>query len=330
MKEIVKQLTEGMQRLCAVANRVVAADGNVSRIETDLLLDDLRQLYDVALRLAGDGMPAAVPAAETGREMPDEEMLSSTLMAVKAAMALPVQEPEAPVDEEKAEPELPIVEVKPEPMAPVFELEPEPVAPVVEEVVTPQPTIEEIEDNGNSLLFDEIIVEEPQPAPSPEPEPVPVVAEPEPVVIIPEPEPEPEVVAPEPEPEPEPVAPEPEPEKPQSSLLDYLRHPVEETPTSRTLADSLGATAANAPLGGRLERKVDDLRTVININDKFTFMSELFHNRLKEYNDFVMKLNGIATRDEAMAYVAEVSAQYGWDESSLAVKSFREVFDKKF
>lgn len=314
MKELVKQLTEGMQRLCAVANRVVAADGNVSRIEKDLLLDDLRQLYDVALRLAGDELPAAAPvAAEPEKEMPDHEILSSTVMAVKAAMTVPTPEPEQPV------------------------AEPEPVK---------VPSVEEVEDNGNSLLFDEIIVPEPEPEPEPvmpepvafEPEPEPVAPEPEPEAEMPEPEPEvvmpepvviePEPVEPEPAPEPEPA--EPEPAKPQASLRDYLRLNTDDAPATRTLADSLGAARAASSLGGRLDHKVDDLRTVININDKFTFMSELFHNRLKEYNDFILKLNGITSRDEALAYVAEVSGQYGWDEGSMAVKSFYEVFDKKF
>ena len=54
MKKSVKELTEGMQRLCAIANRIVAHEGEVSRIERDLLLEDLRRLYEVALRLGNE------------------------------------------------------------------------------------------------------------------------------------------------------------------------------------------------------------------------------------------------------------------------------------
>ena len=46
-----KELTEGMQRLCAVANRVVAKQEKVSRIDVDLLLENLRHLYEVALKM---------------------------------------------------------------------------------------------------------------------------------------------------------------------------------------------------------------------------------------------------------------------------------------
>ena len=150
------------------------------------------------------------------------------------------------------------------------------------------------------------------------------------------------------DPEPEP-APAPEPEHhatagTQASLLDYLKRPAEEKPVVKTLGEKLGergeaagrnATAGTgAPstnLGEQLNsKKVSDLRTVININDKFSFMSELFHNNMKAYNDFILRLNAIDTRDEALMCVNEVSAQYKWDEASMAVQSFYKVFDKKF
>ena len=293
MKKGVKELTEGMQRLCAVANRVVSENGKVSRIEIDLLLDNLRSLYDTALRLA---------ESDSGK-WNDDALLNSTMMATRAAMSTEPEQKE------------PLPEPKPEPVpapAPIPEPEPEP-AP------EPQPVkvVEEIEDSENSLLFDEVVIEpEPEPIPEPAPEP------------LPEPEPVPEP-APEPAPEPEPVA-EPtlfeEPKPAQASLLDYLKHPVEETPAVRTIGDTLSGTAT-AP---SLERKVTDLRTVININDKFSFMNELFHGNLIAYNNFIMQLNDISARDEALRLVDQMKEQYKWSDDSLAVKSFRKIFDKKF
>ena len=272
MKDIIKDLTEGMQRLCAVANRIVAQDGRASRIETDLLMEDLRRLYDVALRLTGDELPQPEPSAVEEAEVephPEEKMMA--MMSTLAAMA-PAPEPE------------------PEPVpAPAPEPEPEPAR---------QPLMEDLEGNGNALLFDEIILEpEPAPAPVPEPEPAP---------------------APKPEPAPAPV----EKKGTQASLLDYLA-----APAARTLGESLGA---DRPQPGNLERKVDDLRTIININDKFSFMSELFKNNMRAYNDFIMHLNSLTDRAEALAHVEEVAQQYKWDESSAAVQSFWKIFDKKF
>lgn len=319
MKENIKELTEGMQRLCAIANRIVSHQGEVSQIEKDLLLDDLRQLYDVALRISGEGQAKkedlSVKDEESADivEEPDEEMLSSTVMATMAAMG---------VSEVKTEPvAVPAVEAEPEPApepAPELESEPEP-EPEVH--AAEMPKMEDLEANGNSLLFDEVIIE-PEPVVAPEPEPV----------VTPEPEPksEPELEI---EPAPE-VRSEPEPEHKagtQASLLDYLKRPVEEKPTVRTLGETLGEVeSGKKTVEEGLNKKVSDLRTVININDKFSFMSELFHNNMKAYNDFILRLNSIDTRDEALLCVNEVSAQNKWDENSLAVQSFYKVFDKKF
>ena len=107
MKDTVKELTEGMQRLCAVANRIVAQQGHVSRIEADLLLEDLRGLYDVALRLGGDALPEPAPAPtkveEEAEPQAEEKMMA--MMSTLAAMA-PAPEPE-PEPEKPEEPEVP-------------------------------------------------------------------------------------------------------------------------------------------------------------------------------------------------------------------------------
>ncbi len=315
MKNSIKELTEGMQRLCAVANRIVAANGEVARIEIDLLQDSLRHLYDTSFRLAEErGQKVATPKEEHASEspMPDAEMLSSTVMATMAAMtvATPVTPQEvvpAPEPIVAPEPEAKsVIEPVEEPaVEPIVEPAVEPVIePVVEPVVEPAPIprIEEIEANDNSLLFDEIVIE-----PEPEPEPTPT--------------PEPELAA------------EPRPAGSQASLLDYLKRPVEEQPTVRTLGDTLNAEAEqrqSTPLQQQLEKKVSDLRTVININDKFSFMNELFHSNMKAYNDFILRLNAIDNRDEALVAMNEVAAQYRWDDNSLAVKTFHSIFDKKF
>ena len=308
MKKHVKELTEGMQRLCAVANRIVAQQDKPSRIEVDLLLADLRNLYDIALQLGDDAVPeeprpapveapSTVELAET--PVKEEEHMMAMMSTMAALAPEPVEEP-APS---------PAVDVKPQPVEPQ---EPEP--PVAAEpeppvVAAPEmPAMEELEQNDNALLFDEVIIE-----PEPEPMPEPVASDQRPVASEPEQETLPFEA---PAIEPEPVA------GGQASLLDYLN----QTP-QRTLGESL---AEGRPQGNNLEKKIDDLRTAININDKFSFMSELFHNNMKAYNDFIMHLNAISDREEALAHMRDVAAQQKWDESSPAVQAFYKVFDKKF
>lgn len=76
--------------------------------------------------------------------------------------------------------------------------------------------------------------------------------------------------------------------------------------------------------------KVTDLRTIININDKFSFVGALFHNNMRAYTDFILRLNAIERREEAVAYISEVAQQYNWNMDSIEVKTFNKIFDRKF
>lgn len=301
MKKGLKELTEGMQRLCAVANRIVTDGEKTSRIEIDLLLDNLRNLYDTALQLADEGSAAN-----------EDDLMSSTMMATRAAMQ---PEPMTEVAVPKAEVE---TVAMPSMAATAVESsepaeEPEASPAIQPDEPAEEHMVEAFEGNENSLLFDEVIIE-PESAPIPEPEPAPI-SEPTPEPI---PEPEP---APIPEPEPEP-APAPHTTG-QASLLDYLR----EAPATRTLGESLGQNASSP---ANLERKVSDLRTVININDKFSFITELFHGNMRGYNDFIMQLSETNDREKALAILAQAAEMNKWDEEAAAVKAFRKVFEKKF
>ena len=124
-------------------------------------------------------------------------------------------------------------------------------------------------------------------------------------------------------------------EKPrEASLFDYLNlDRTSEQPKVRTIGDVLNQNARNVEqqLETRVNaKKVDDLRTVIAINDKFSFMSELFHNNIKGYNDFIMRLNEMSDREQALKYVEQVAEENKWKTDSPAVQNFYLAFDRKF
>ncbi|MBR1643762.1 MAG: hypothetical protein IJ684_00105 [Bacteroidales bacterium] len=119
----------------------------------------------------------------------------------------------------------------------------------------------------------------------------------------------------------------------QSSLFDLLNQTrtVAAAATAHVIGETISAVASDhKPDLVSRQHKISDLRTVININDKFSFMNELFHNNMKAYNDFILRLNAIRTRDEALAYTREVAQQYQWDNESVTVKTFYTLFDRKF
>ena len=131
----------------------------------------------------------------------------------------------------------------------------------------------------------------------------------------------------------EPAAPAAKVEK-EPSLFSYLQsNNPEGTPAKRTLADTLGQhgySMEDRLVSNAHNKKVEDLRQVIGINDKFSFMSELFGSNMKGYNDFILRLNAITDRQEAKSYVDEVAAQHNWNEGSVVVKTFWGYFDRKF
>ena len=299
MKDYTKELTEGMQHLCNVANRVVQS--HCTRIDVDLMLERLRGLYDVALEMAEEvkrmeGPSAQSPTGEPKRMEGQEEVQAMAMVSTMAAMQGEKEDPSAqsprgkavPAEEQKEEEidlsvQIPTSETvlaeeqkeeETDPSVQTPTSETELIEEHKEEEVQQMPLMEELEGNDNALLFDEVIIEQ--------------TAN-----------------------EPKKVENEKWKEREQTSLLDYLNQPV-------------------ATVGERLESKVDDLRTVINIGDKFSFMSELFKGDMKAYNDFIMRLNAMTDREEALGYVHEVAKEQKWDEEGAAVLAFYKVFDKKF
>lgn len=306
MEKNLEALRVKLSHLSALLQRMELSKGAIPQIEADLMLDELRAMYGLVLNLE------AQAAQESAADNPQPE---SRPVAELQPEPEPEPEPE-PAPEPKPEPNPepkpePEPEPKPEPETTLFapeDPEPEPAVPSTE-----MPTMEQVEASNNESLF----ADEPEPEPEPAPEPV---SEP--------------IPAPEPEPEPKPA-----PKQASPSLFDLLNQTRTATAatataaTVRTLADTFNQNTATveSQLGEQVQRKrVHDFRDVININDKFSFMGELFHNNMKAYNDFILKLNSIDDRATAMAAVEEVAALYSWDMNSMAVKSFYSYLDRKY
>lgn len=180
---------------------------------------------------------------------------------------------------------------------------------------------------------------------SPAPQPAPV-SKPEPPAPQPVPVSKPEPPAPQPAAAPQSApAPQPAPaaasetSKSQSSLFSYLNNRNQQTAATtsqsqiRTLGDTFTPNTASidAQLSSQVNsHRVSDLRTVININDKFSFINELFHYNMKGYNDFITQLNEIQDRQVALQYVEEVAQQNRWVNDSPTVQTFMMLFDRKF
>ena len=304
---------EGMERLGLMAARIRQNEGVISRLEIDIILQELRDLYVDAIQcevdngkvkteepdaIAAEAKRQAIAAQKAAEEKrlaeeaaakkaAEEKRLAEEAAAKKAAEEKRLAEEAAArkaAEEKRLAEEAAARKAAEEKARKIVEEEFHPVfappIPAKQEAPVMEPQMEKLAGNPNDELFAD-----------------------------------------------GPAA------KQQESLLDLFQNEKGEGQPRRTLADTLTKNKQNVE--ERLEtrvnaKKVDDLRTVININDKFSFMSELFHNNMKAYNDFILKLNAIADREEALAYVAEVAEAYNWDNNSVVVKGFYKIFDKKF
>ncbi len=76
---------------------------------------------------------------------------------------------------------------------------------------------------------------------------------------------------------------------------------------------------------------VNDLRTLIGINEKFMFMNELFDGDLDEYNVTLDALN--ASRDASEAeqkLFLDFQPKFQWDMNSKAIKDLVSLFGRRF
>jgi len=82
----------------------------------------------------------------------------------------------------------------------------------------------------------------------------------------------------------------------------------------KTAADQF-ANEDDRSLASRLQQnKLEDIKTVIGINDKFAFIHELFGGNLKEYNDAITTLNAMSSLEEAERYLASLEQDNNWKE----------------
>lgn len=390
MENKMDSLKARLAKMSATLQRI--EDNGAASLEVDLLLADLRAMYEQVLNLNAEApAPAVEPQAEA-EEKPVAEPVAEpepVVAAVSEPEIAPEPEPEPepePVPEPEPEPE-PVVEEKPvveevkeepvqikeEPVQPKAEPAPQPAplaakatiktvsladAPQSEPTFAPepvsfepqveavsQPSLEELEQPGNDLLFEET------PAPQPKQNEQTSLFEtlqsqPSTIydalaskagstladsMVRPVSAPKAETYtqpAPVAAPKPEPAA---VPPVESASLIDLLKQSNStstQEPTVKTLADMYSQNKSDAERN--FDKKVDDLRTIININDKFSFMSELFHGNMRVYNDFILQLNSISDRETAMAAVSEMAERQNWDMESLAVKTFFAIFNRKF
>ena len=120
-----------------------------------------------------------------------------------------------------------------------------------------------------------------------------------------------------------------------SSVLSYLHHNImkdDEPKPKQPAGTTLDLFAEKAPsIAERFESRTrSDLRTAIGVSEKFMFINDLFSGNLKEYTDFINKLNDVSTWDMSKLLIEETRQKKKWAAASLAYTSLLDLIRKRF
>lgn len=356
--EILAHLRQVAHNLMLIADHAE----NVTPLERDMFLQSLREAYmDVLqLNLDNSNVKSEKESVDTAdAPIPTEEK--------KADILPPTPEPEpvveaatpaeTPATPEPAQPK-PIEEpVAPEPQ-PEPEPEPEVVPPVPEEAMAGASAL--LNSSGDILDFlgstmdaawampEETETPEPAPAPQPEPTPQKPQAAPQKITTFPPFQQTPPIVpvtpaapaapvqptqpaapvSPQPTPQPKPA------EQPATPVQESLfpNEPATPQPAPRkSLHDILAQQHEDNSLAAKYQHShIDDISKAISINDKFSFIKELFKGKSEDFSRAIQKLNACQSADEAFAEIEMMKKYYLWDTSSATYLSLCDLVRRKF
>lgn len=101
--------------------------------------------------------------------------------------------------------------------------------------------------------------------------------------------------------------------------------------TQKSLNDLFNEQREDHSLSAQFQKaKVSDLTKAISINDKFTFIKELFNNKGEEFSAAITKLNQCTSMEEAVNCLETFKQTFFWDSTSTAYLSLCDLVRRKF
>ncbi|RYU80768.1 hypothetical protein [Hymenobacter persicinus] len=97
------------------------------------------------------------------------------------------------------------------------------------------------------------------------------------------------------------------------------------------LSETLRAEHPTTTLADKSAPKVESLREAISINQRFSFINELFNGENMEYHTAIQHLDSLPDADAAKRYVTEdLGRQYGWVRKEEHINKLLKLIDRKF
>lgn len=115
-----------------------------------------------------------------------------------------------------------------------------------------------------------------------------------------------------------------EEEETQTSLLDAIG--TDDESINESLMDeddnSLASKMQKSPLS--------DIKEAVGMNDRFSYINELFEENTEAYNRAIEQLNTLNNKVEAKEQLSEMAVQYDWDLENKLVQKFVEIVERRY
>jgi hypothetical protein len=114
----------------------------------------------------------------------------------------------------------------------------------------------------------------------------------------------------------------------QTTLIDI----IEEIQEDMTINERISQGNTKESLAQKHAKKaIADIEKSIGLNQRFSFIKNLFNNDKESYNEAVKKLNSCASFLEADDYIHNVlKPTYNWDENTVHVIKFIDIIERRY
>jgi hypothetical protein len=292
LNRLTRDADDLIRKVVSRYNQLYVPAGTISQLELDLMLDDLRKLYDTFKNIGhinltlqnpqikpevkvNTSIPTSTQYAAPGTTVFEETPVSTSETKQNPVQTMPVQEVIAEVEykqEVKSEPEHETIQPADteEDFVTESEFEPEPVREIPEKVASVASELEKPvqENSGNSQAGNS--------------ETVPTM------------------------------------------LADKFNT------GNKSLSETMASSQIQGVMGSRmLFQPIADLNTGIGLNDKFSFISDLFGNNVDQYNEAITRINKAVNLDEAN-WILQKYLSTEWEHKHESLARLKDFVKRRF
>ncbi len=100
-----------------------------------------------------------------------------------------------------------------------------------------------------------------------------------------------------------------------------------------SLHDKISGEKEDHSIGAKMQQKsIANIKDAIGVNEKFLFINELFNGNIQAYNEAVDKLNNFGNINEAFEYINELTTAFSWDgqRSATTIEKFASLVQRRY